>query len=282
MTVGPADRDHDRRIAWIAGATGRLGDALVEQVLASGRYHRVSVLAPHTMATTVSGFEAVALPALRQRLVERQALGLRPADPAPPAPPAHCDDVYLLLDPDAPRAREASARMVPGSRTKTPAFEPLTDSESALALATLALDAGARRLLLLAPLQSWHQLSRATRALPDALELKLAALRIPLVIIMKPTGEPAPDEPPAERASLHHRLQRFSRFYLRQLRFMLPTSSVVIRSVDLARIAVELMTGPRDAGLRIVGIEWIEDHLRARRGPRTRDPDRAGGWRPRR
>ena len=288
MTVGPADREHDRRIAWVAGATGRLGDALVEQVLASGRYHRVSVLAARAMATTVTGFEAVDLATLRQRLAGAADQRWRRDDPADPA---RCDDLYLLLDPDALRAIEAAARQAARPGPAHPPFEPLTDSESALAIASLATQAGAQRLLLLAPLQSWQQLSRATRILPDGLELKLAALRIPLVIVMKPSGEALPDADPQTpapaprtgwRQRLHHRIQRFSRFYLRQLRFMLPASSVVIRSVDLARIAVERVTGPDDRGLRIIGIEWIEDHLREKRGMRPRGAERRNGWRPQR
>ena len=266
--------DPDQRLAWVAGATGRLGDALVEQILACGRYRRVSVLAPRPMATTVAGFEAVDLATLQARLDERDRA---PARHDELAGLARCDDCYLLLDPDARQALAAATKARPAHRSALPPFEPLTDSESALALARLAARAGARRLLLLAPLQAWHQLSSATRLLPDGLELDLARLSIPLVIVMKPTGEiPThdPDEP-------HRRLHRFSRFYLRQLRFMLPTSNVVIRSVDLARLAVERVTGPETDGLKIVGIDWIEQRLRDKRG-QARPPTRRRDWRPQR
>ena len=275
----PAD---SRRCAWIAGATGRLGDALLEQVLASGRYRRVSVLAPQAMATTVTGFEAVDQTTLRQRLQQGEALGFWPDDPAHPA---HCDDLYLLLDPDAEAELAVAAKAAARSRSGKPAFEPLSDSELALTLADLAQAAGAQRLLLMAPLQSWHQLSRATRSLPDGLELKLAAVRIPLVVIMKPAAEPASRPIAAAEAAswpqrLHQRLQTFSRFYLRQLRFMLPVSTVVIRSVDLARIAVERLGQVNDAGLQIIGIETIEALLRQKRGLRPRQSERPNGWRP--
>lgn len=302
MTVGgPADPD--QRVAWVAGATGRLGDALVEQVLASGRYRRVSVLAPKPMATTVAGFEAVDLATLQARLDERDQ---GPAVHGSVAGPARCDDCYLLLDPDARQALAAAAQAQP-RRSALPPFEPLTDGESALALARLAARAGARRLLLLAPLQAWHQLSSATRLLPDGLELDLARLPIPLIIVMKPTGEaPAHDvdeasegttasSTPADASSaaspagrwqrwprrMHRHLHRFSRFYLRQLRFMLPTSNVVIRSVDLARLAVERITGPETSGLKIVDISWIEQRLRDKRG-QHHPPAPRRDWRPRR
>ena len=312
--VGTADRS--RRTAWVAGATGRLGDALVEQVLASGRYRRVSVLAPRTMATTVTGFEAVDLASLQQRLHDGQAQGYRPADPAHPA---HCDDLYLLLDPDASAAQTAAAQANPRFAATRPAFEAVSNSDAALALATLAEQAGAQRMLLMAPLQTWQQLSRATRALPDGLELKLASLRIPLVVIMKPEAQgtaapegpasgpevsahsatggqlaasdlpdthlpapPLPTPPPGLRQRLHLKLEAFSRFYLRQLRFMLPVSSVVIRSVDLARTAVEILTGPADTGLRIIDVEWLEDRLREKRGLRPRGRARPSKWRPQR
>ena len=286
--------DPDQRLAWVAGATGRLGDALVEQILACGRYRRVSVLAPRPMATTVAGFEAVDLATLQARLDERDRAPTLHGDRAGPA---RCDDCYLLLDPDARQALAAAAKAQPAGRSALPPFEPLTDSESALALARLAARAGARRLLLLAPLQAWHQLSSATRLLPDGLELDLARLSIPLVIVMKPTGETPTHHPgePSEGARpspagrwhqrihqrIHRRLHRFSRFYLRQLRFMLPTSNVVIRSVDLARLAVERVTGPETDGLKIVGLDWIEQRLRDKRG-QARSPTRRRDWRPQR
>ena len=298
MLVGLADlsrpRPAERRIAWVAGATGRLGDALVEQILASGRYSRVSVLACRSMATTVSGFEAVDLATLQARLDTRDAA---PALYDSLTGPAHCDDCFLLLDPDARRALDDAARAHPGRRSALPAFEPLTDSDAALALAGLAARAGAARLLLLAPLQAWHQLSRATRLLPDGLELALARSPIPLVVIMKPTGDALPADPDLPEAAtgatgrstaagrwsrrVHLRLRRFSRFYLSQLRFMLPTSSVVIRSVDLARLAVELVTTSDATGLKIIGVEWIEQRLRDKRGQAQPD-SRRSGWRPNR
>lgn len=300
MAVGVADPDRprrpDRRIAWIAGATGRLGDALVEQILASGRYGRVTVLASRSMATTVNGFEAVDIATLQARLDERDAA---PSLYDSLTGPARCDDCFLLLDPDAHLALAASARAHPGRRSTLPAFTPLTDSDTTLALASLAARAGAGRLLLLAPLQAWHQLSSATRLLPDGLELELARSTIPLVVIMKPTGEPALDDreeagalasaeapqpptPPGRWSQrVHLRLRRFSRFYLRQLRFMLPTSNVVIRSVDLARIAVELVASPEATGLKIIGIEWIEQRLRDKRGM-AQPASRRGAWRPQR
>ena len=108
MLVGLADlsrpRPDERRIAWVAGATGRLGDALVEQILASGRYSRVSVLACRSMATTVSGFEAVDLATLQARLDTRD---VAPALYDSLTGPAHCDDCFLLLDPDAERELRA-------------------------------------------------------------------------------------------------------------------------------------------------------------------------------
>lgn len=313
MAVGSADRD--RRTAWVAGATGRLGDALVEQILASGRYRRLCVVSSRPMATTVAGFEAVDLATLAARL--DPATPPAAGQPAGSTDASRCDDLYLLLDPDAPRALEAAGRHDPRRRSALPPFEPLVDSESALTLATLAEKAGARNLLLLAPLAAWQQLSSATRILPDGLELKLAGLRIPRVLIMKPSGEGGfdPDDLPvagpgtalpstapslARSASstspstpeltprtswwqgLNRRLERFSRFYLNQLRFMLPTSSVVIRSVDLARIAVELVTGPDRPGLQIIDIDWIEDRLREKRGLPSRAASRPSSWRPQR
>jgi hypothetical protein len=221
--------DVRERNAWIGGAIGRLGDALVEQVVARC-YARVCVLGPHPMPTTVRGFESVDLETLKAFPGARR-----------------CDDVYLLFDPRPPR---------PGARA---AFDPLPTAAAVLAVAETAAAAGAKRLLLLAPLAAWQQLSAATRLLPQGLEAALAATSIATVIVMKPTREAATPS----RAG--PRLRRFARFYLSQLRFMLPSSSQVIRSVDLAQIAVEQLTAADTPGMRVVGLAAIEAAIAARR-----------------
>jgi hypothetical protein len=222
-------RDVRERTAWIGGATGRLGDALVEQVVARC-YARVCVLGPHPMPTTVRGFESVDLETLKA------VPGSRP-----------CDDVYLLYDPRP---------LPPGVR---PAFDPLPTPAAVVAVAETAAAAGAMRLVLLAPLAAWQQLSAATRLLPQGLEAALAATSIATVIVMKPTREAA------IRSLGGPRLRRFARFYLSQLRFMLPSSSQVIRSVDLARIAVEQLTTADAPGVRVIGLAAIEAAIAARR-----------------
>jgi hypothetical protein len=219
--------DVPARTAWIGGAVGRLGDALLERVVACG-YRSVCVLGARPMASAVRGFETADLGTLRAQAGSQR-----------------CDDVYLLFDPDPPPAP-------PHRPQDIPPFAALSSAESTLAYADAAAAAGASRLVLVAPLLAWQQLSAATRLLPEGLEAALAARPIPTMIVMKPTREEVP------RNREGSPMQRFVRFYLSQLRFMLPSSGQVIRSLDLARIAVEQLTATDAPGMRVIGLSAIE------------------------
>jgi len=128
-----------------------------------------------------------------------------------------------------------------------------TDQLRAVAAAAAAWRA--RRLLLVAPLLAWQQVSAAARMLPEAMEMELARLRIPAIIIMRPTTERQGEAVPGGS-----RLQRFARFYLSQLRFMLPAATQTLRSTDIARAALSLMTAADAPGLTVVPLEEIRHH----------------------
>lgn len=128
-----------------------------------------------------------------------------------------------------------------------------TDELRAVAAAAAGLRA--RRLLLVAPLLAWQQVSAAGRMLPEAMEMELARLPIPAIVIMRPTTEAR-----AAAAAAGSRLQRFTRFYLSQLRFMLPAVTQTLRSTDIARAALSVMAEADAPGLTVVPLEEIRQH----------------------
>jgi hypothetical protein len=113
----------------------------------------------------------------------------------------------------------------------------------------------ARRLLLVAPLLAWQHVSAAGRMLPEAMEMELARLPIPTITILRPTTERQ-----GSAAVAGSRLQRFARFYLAQLRFMLPAVTQTLRAVDIARAALSLMAQADKPGLTVVSLEEIRQH----------------------
>jgi hypothetical protein len=134
-------------------------------------------------------------------------------------------------------------------------YAGITDAAALRAFASVAASMHARRLLLLAPLLAWQQVSAAGRMLPEAMEMELARLRIPTILILRPTAE---RQHAAGAGS--SRLQRFARFYLSQLRFMLPAVTHSLRSSDIARAALSVMATADRHGLTVVPLEQIRQH----------------------
>jgi hypothetical protein len=100
--------------------------------------------------------------------------------------------------------------------------------------------------------------------------MELARLPIPTIVIMRPATERA-----AGVAIGGSRLQRFARFYLSQLRFMLPAVTQTLRSTDIARAALAIAAEAQQAGLIVVPLEEIRQHAgkpRARDGTPWRKP----------
>lgn len=166
---------------------------------------------------------------------------------APDASPSPDElDVFACwTDPDDPLGRSPNRRDA--------AYAAITAPETLRRLGTAAADQGARRLLVVAPLAAWQQVSAAGRMLPQAMELELAALRIPTVVIMRPT---------TEQGSTQHgtRMQRLVRFYLSQLRFMLPATTHALRSTEIAQAALGVMAEAQAPGLRVVTLDEIRQH----------------------
>ncbi len=227
-----------RRTALVAGAVGRLGEALLSAVVSSPRYETVRVLIDRPLASTVAGLAGITLESI--------------ADPGY-AWTGELDVFACWTDPADPLARTPNGRDA--------AYTAITDPAALRRLATAATARGARRLLILAPLAAWQQVSAAERMLPQAMELELAALAVPTVIVMRPTTERGP-------AASGTRMQRLVRFYLSQLRFMLPSSTHALRSIEIARAALALMAEADAPGLRVVTLDEIRQHaLQRHPGP---------------
>lgn len=237
-----------RRQALVGGALGRLGESVLAAVLSDPRYQRTTVLTQGPMPATLSGLSALPID---QFLVA----------PSMSSGPVMQDsdrtilDVYLCAnDLDDPMAR------TPNGRDNI--YAPLPDPATILSVATAAEAAGADRLILIAPLAAWQQISMAGRMLPEALEMSLAGLRIPAIVILRPVTDQA------SRASnrAETRMQRFARFYLSQLRFMLPAATRSLRSAEIARAALAAMARARP-GLTVHTAESLQALLAPNVGP---------------
>ena len=142
--------------ALLIGAAGSLGEALVSRLLASPDYARIHVGVDRPMPSTSERFAAL------------------PMDGEARWPEAR--DVFLCeTPPEAPVRDDAPIR-------------PLAPADM-LAAARRARAAGARRLVLVAPLGALLQLSSIARAPGAADEIGLVALDFDAVLIVRPTRE---------------------------------------------------------------------------------------------
>ena len=206
---------------------------MIDHALRSAAHKRVTVLTHGPMSSTHVALRTSSLQALCAEVEQggASAGGRVTRDTS-------LDVIVLLQDPDA-------AQALPNRRDAH--YLPVATPADVLHIADLASAAGAARLMLVAPIASWQQLSAASRLLPEGLDLALAACRIPNIIIFKPTAEPG-----AHRTELRG-MARFARFYLSQLRFMLPSSgNNALRARDLANLAFTALRVPRDTGFTVV------------------------------
>jgi hypothetical protein len=209
----------------------------------------VTVLTEGPLSSTVRGLAGISLAQLQQA----------PGAIAPPGAAAADRAAGLLSD---AVARELDVFICwgdaedPFSRAgnrRDAIYASITGTGDLRAVAAVAAGLRARRLLLLAPLIAWQQVSAASRMLPEAMEMELARLPIPSIVIMRPTIE-------RQSAGGGSRMQRFVRFYLSQLRFMLPAVTHSLRSSDIARAALAMMAESDAVGLTIVPLDRIRRH----------------------
>jgi hypothetical protein len=200
------------RVALVAGAVGRQGEALLNAALARGGYSRVHVLSDAPMALGIDGLELSGLDAL---------------------PPL--DDVLMLVGQGGdPAERSFHGRDAP--------FVQVTIAD-AVKVAGAAAAAGARRLLVIRPSPAWQQMGELQRSLGGTDELALAQLPFESVFILRPvrTG-PSPGG---------DWLRRIVNAYMSIQFLMMPRSIPTLTSEQVARAAVAALGMP-GTGTRVM------------------------------
>lgn len=203
--AAPKPQRAEARVAMVAGAVGRRGEALLNRVLASGDYAEVVAVATGPIAPGMRGL----------RLVAPEAFDGLP----------RIDDLFLLLS----DSEDAQARSYYGRD----ASFMLVDETNCLAIAERAVARGARRAVLLSPMPAWQQVGRFHRGLANATELALAQLPLQSLEVLRPVRE--------ARRKGGGLVERFVAAYLSLQLLMLPKSIPIVTSETLARAALQAM-----------------------------------------
>jgi uncharacterized protein YbjT (DUF2867 family) len=224
--VPRANGGQPRRLL-IAGAVGRLGDALLAEALSRGGYDEVVALAEGD-ATMSFGVRGLVL------------------SPLAMLPPLDSVCIAQTIDPQAPDARSFHGRDAP--------FAMVT-RDSMLRIAEVACAAGARRLALVDPLPLWQQLSPLHLGLSNETELQIAGLPFDGVTVLRPLAQGGP--------AVGSWLQRIAHVYLSLQFLMVPTSMPTLTSAQVARVAIDALRTD-ESGIRVLGVAQIGDLLRKR------------------
>lgn len=215
----------------VIGGAGPLGGAVLEQVLGSGRFARVTALVSQPVEVALNGLHALVVP--------EPALGWRHAPAFVPAP----DIAILVFDREGSRHGREAAFVRP---------EPA----QLLAIAQWLLAAGVRRLLMVLP--------HAPALLPQALKAGLAtldeqgvaALGFEQLVLVRPARQGASQGP-----SLPGRLHALARGLLAQLHWMVPQRDQPLRPRQVGRFVVQLALALEGAspGTRVAPPELLWD-----------------------
>jgi hypothetical protein len=219
-------RGEPRRLL-VAGAVGRLGEAILNEALARGGYDEVVALSDGDASMNLG----------------LRGLALAPVSALPPLV-----DVCIAqtLDPLAPGARSFHGRDAPFALVE-PAGMPR--------IAAAAAAAGARRLVLVHPLPAWQQMSGLHLGLTGEAELEIARLPFDAVSVLRPVAVAA--------SAGGNWLQRVAGVYLSLQMLMMPRSVPTLTSVQIARVAVDAFRDD-EAGIRVLGAAQIEARHRVR------------------
>lgn len=212
LRSGPTDGARPRAGVLVAGAVGRIGEALLNRVLAeeAGR-------------GGVGGRPVVALAASPMALGMR-GLALAPLDALPPLEAA-----FIILNDSA----DAETRSFYGR--DAPFVQ--VDELNCVHVARRAVDSGARRVVLIAPTPAWRQIGKFHTGLADSVELELARLPLDSLAVLRPVRNSG-----RRGASL---VERFVSVYLSVQLLMLPRALEAITSEKLARCAAAAMRSAR-------------------------------------
>jgi hypothetical protein len=188
----------------VAGATGRFGEALLNEAIA-----RRGLL----------GYdEIVALGEPKVGL----SLGLSGLSIAPlHALPAVQAVVLAMSDPQAENARSFHGRDAPFV---------LVEERTATTIASAAVAAGAQRLVFVHPVPAWQQISGLSHGLMGDVEWQLSRLPCRSMLMIRPVA-------PA-RSAQGNFLQRIAQVYLNLQMLMMPRSVPTLTSAQLARAVV--------------------------------------------
>ncbi len=239
--------------AWVVGAGGVLGSALLARALACGGFSRVQALVAAPLASTMRGLEAV--PAAR--LLADPPAGHNAVRAAPAFQAA--DTAFIVFE----RARHSNGR--------DDAFfqpEPAQLPELAGALHR----AGVKRLLVVVP--------HAPALLPQALRLglasldegRVAALGFEHLVFLRASqtalaagGGSVPATGWPARPAWQRWGDSLAAWWLSQLKWMVPAGDQPVRAVKLAALAVELalMLPASAPGTRVLAPEWLSQAAQA-------------------
>lgn len=215
----------------IAGATGRFGEALLNEAIA-----RRGLL----------GFDQVVALGEADKAL---GLGLAGLAMAPMhALPTLTTAIVSLSDPRAQDARSYHGRDAPFV---------LVDALRVHAVAAAAVAAGAQRLVFVHPLPAWQQLSGLHQGLVGEAELQLSQLPCRTMLVMRPVA--------ASHSAGGNLVQRMVRVYLSLQMLMMPTSLAELTSAQLARGVVGQLAEPATAGVSVMGAADIQGWLQRQR-----------------
>ena len=214
------------RVALVAGAVGRFGEALLNRVLGSGDYRSVVALSQAPMALGMRGLELAELHQL---------------------PPL--DDIFVALS----EQHETGGRSFHG---RDAPFVQVGVSQL-LAVARAGCDAGARRLVLVAPTPVWQQMGGLHAGLSGQTELALAALPLDSLTVLRPVAS----QPSRARGLV----ERVAAVYTSLQMLAMPRSMEIMPSEKLARCALLAMHQAVD-GVRILGADKIPTLLAREQG----------------
>ena len=225
----------------IAGAGGVLGGEVARRFIGSGRFSQVLVLLHEPMQVGLRGVTPLQVPAALQQPHDGTAGGAGPAWPE-----ARADAAIVMFEP--PRAFYERERAF---WTPTPQVLP--------ALAGWLRAAGVRDLMVLTP----HQSGRLPQALQQGLanldEAAVAALGFERVLLLRAASAPRADE----RLAL---LPRVARAMLGIFRYMIPTSQLPLRAVQLAQVA-EAALALAPPGVHVLGPATLHAAAQGEAGP---------------
>lgn len=223
----PATSTGDRKPnAAVFGAVGKVGEALLNSVLASARYERVFVLTRWPLNSTVSR--------LAPLLVNGHDL---PAGDFTFAPQADVKDVFLCLADTRTfyRRDDVYHRVLP---------------QHVLPLAQHALSFGATRMVLLKPADALMQMGGYGRYLSDSEELALVKLTYRAVVILRPHRDDA-------QVTATNPVQRLAHWMLATLgSYMTPARLRPRRAKTIADAALAALE-TRGNGVHIISLDEL-------------------------